>query len=407
MRQPSPHRTDRDRVRLRSWWLRRQGLTPDTSPRSVDACIRQTGWLPTAGGPGVYLSVRARMPGVSREAIDRAAIDGIPLVEVPGPHARPPVLVPREDMALALRLHRASFERHMAPHFRSGAIDAAAFRSIGSAISRALEEGPLSSTDLRRVVKRSELGTLLTGALLDLALRGIIRRFPAAARIDSPQYLYELMHPEDRPDLEAEGDAAAVALKVTERFLQWHGPATLDELTDWAELTKKAARIALQALGAEPVTIGGWVDEAWLLPDDARDWQAFEGAGDGHIALLPYRDPFVSVRRSPAILTERPDAPVLDRSTKPSRLGDVNHLHHHVLVCGGEIVGVWEYDPQTEAVVTRVWTADRKLRSRIAEASDGVGRFIREQLGDAKLSAVDPPAPRARRLAFCRATEIQ
>src|SRR6267142_560378 len=112
MKRPSRGKADRERARLRSWWLRRQDLTPDTSPRTVDACIRQSGWLPTAGGPGVYLSVRARMPGVSRDGVDRAAVDGTPLVEVPGLHARPPMLVPREDMALALRLHRASFERH-------------------------------------------------------------------------------------------------------------------------------------------------------------------------------------------------------------------------------------------------------------------------------------------------------
>jgi hypothetical protein len=38
----------------------------------------------------------------------------------------------------------------------------------------------------------------------------------------------------------------------------------------------------------------------------------------------------------------------------------------------------------------------------VAAAADHTGRFIREQLGDAKLPAVDPPAARARRLAFCR-----
>src|SRR5688572_28364599 len=98
-----------DRARLRAWWLRAQGLTADTTPGTIGECIRRIGWLRTAGGPGVYLSIRARMPGVSRDAIDRAAVDGTPLVEVPGPHARPPVLVPREDMALALCLHKPSY----------------------------------------------------------------------------------------------------------------------------------------------------------------------------------------------------------------------------------------------------------------------------------------------------------
>ncbi len=70
---------------------------------------------------------------------------------------------------------------------------------------------------------------------------------------------------------------------------------------------------------------------------------------------------------------------------------------------GGEVVGVWEYDPKTEMVVTRVWRTDCRLKERVAEAAVDTGRFIREQLGDAKLSAVDPPWARERRLAFCPA----
>jgi hypothetical protein len=63
---------------------------------------------------------------------------------------------------------------------------------------------------------------------------------------------------------------------------------------------------------------------------------------------------------------------------------------------------VWEYDPDRKAVVSRLWQADAKLRRRVAEEADATADFIREQLGDAKLSAVDPPEKRARRLAFCR-----
>src|SRR5436190_17151681 len=99
-------------ARIRAWWLRRQGLTPSNAPKTIEACVRQAGWLPTAGSTGVYLSIRARMPGASREAIDRAAIDGVPLVDVPGAHARPWVLIPRVEMALALRLHLASHQKH-------------------------------------------------------------------------------------------------------------------------------------------------------------------------------------------------------------------------------------------------------------------------------------------------------
>jgi hypothetical protein len=390
------------RAGLRAWWLTRQQLAPATRPRTVDECVRQIGWIPTAGGANVYLTVRARIPGVSRDAVDRAAIDGNPLVEVPGPHARPPVLVPHEEMALALRLHRTSFERHIAPYIRSGEIDLSALRRVGSSICRALDEGPLSSADLRKTVNHADAATLMPGALIDLCLRGIVRRFPAGARLDSPRYLYELLHPDDRPDMDAEGDAAAVAQKATERFLRWHGPATVDELCGWSELARKAARAALGEIGAGRVAIPGWSDEAWLLGDDARAWRAFERTAYEEVVLLPYRDPFVAARRGPAVLTEHSDATILHGGKMPVSISDVSVLHHHTVICGGEVVGVWEYDPKARAVITRVWKRDRGLKARVAEAARETGRFIRDELGDAKLSAVDPPASRARRLAFCR-----
>jgi hypothetical protein len=393
-------------ARVRTWWLRRQGLTPDTAPRTIEACVRQVGWLATYGAPGVYLSLRARMPGASRDGVDRAAIDGVPLIEVPGGHARPSVVVPRAEMALALRAHQASYQKHLAPHFRNGDISEAQLRGIGAAVCRALDEGPLSTTDIRQRVRPPGPDALVTVALLDLALRGVVRRFPADGRLDSSKYLYELLHPDDRPDLDAEGDVAAVAAKLVERFLRSHGPATLDELTWWAELTKTVARRALETVHAGRVAIDGWTDEAWLLPDDARAWQSFRPGvteGGDRVALLPFRDPFISARRGPAVLSASPAVPVLIGNKRPARIIDVDRLDHHAILSGGEVVGVWEYDPKTETVVTRVWRTDRRLKERVAEAAVDTGRFIREQLGDAKLSAVDPPWARERRLAFCRA----
>jgi len=48
----------------------------------------------------------ARLPGISRETIDRAAMDGVDVIEVPGAHAKPAILVPRDEMALAWRLQQ-------------------------------------------------------------------------------------------------------------------------------------------------------------------------------------------------------------------------------------------------------------------------------------------------------------
>ena len=394
-------RTRHGLARLRAWWFRRQGLTARSSPSPLAECLRQAGWIPTAGSTGVYLSLRARLPGISREAIDRAAIDGVDAIEVPGAHARPPVLVPRDEMALALRLHSASYAKHAAPLFASGRFSEAALKAIAAKACRALDEGPLSTADIRAAVSHRDAGELLTGALIDLAVRGVIRRYPGDGRLDSSKYLYELRHPDDRPDLDAEGDAASVSLKATRLFLQRHGPATVDEIAEWAAMTKVSVRKALTTLGAAPVAIDGWTRESWLLPADLPAWNTFAG-DDTRVVFLPYRDPFVAVRRPPALLARRDSAPVLNATLQPVAIRDVNGLHHHAIVADGELVGVWEYDPEAQCVVPRVWSTDRALRGRVADAAAETGRFIRQQLGDARLSAVDPPPRRATRIAFCR-----
>jgi len=392
---PDPH------ARLRAWWSQRQGLGTATAPKTIEGCVRQAGWLPTAGSTGVYLSIRARMPAASREAIDRAAIDGTSLIDVPGAHARPPVLVPRSEMALALRLHLASYQKHAASYFASEGISEAAFAGVAAQVRRLLDEGPLSSADIRKSMTHPDAGQLLVGALVDLAIRGVVRRFPVDGRLDSSKYKYELRHPDDRPDLDAEGDAAAVVAKAAELFLRRHGPATVEELALWGDVTKGAARKALGALGAEPIAVPGWATQAWLLPADMPAWRSFKGDGDG-VVLLPFRDPFVHMRHSPAILARDTSVSVLDGTLKRARLADVNRLHHHAIVSGGQIIGVWEYDPKSADVLTRLWNANAALRRRVGEAAGKTAHFIREQLGDAKISAVDPPAKRARRLAFCR-----
>jgi hypothetical protein len=341
------------------------------------------------------------MPRIARDAVDRAAIDGADVIEVPGAHARPPVLVPRDEMALALRLHEASYAKHVAPQVASGRIDETAIKTIVAQVCRALDEGPLSTSDIRTRVTHPDAGEWLTGALVLLSIRGVIRRYPVDGRLDSSKYAYELRHPDDRPDVDAEGDAAAIALKATRLYLRRNGPVSVGEIAEPTFLTKGTVRKALAALQAERIAVPGWTDDAWLMPDDFEAWTTFEPA-EQHVVLLPYRDPFVSVRRPQAVLASRDTSPVLNTMLRPVPIRDVTVLHHHVVVAGGEIVGVWEYDGKTDRIATRLWSTDKGLRRRVADAASSTERFIRQQLGDAGLSAVDPPARRAKRIAFCR-----
>jgi hypothetical protein len=389
-------------ARLRAWWFRRQGLSAGASCRGVADALRRTGWLTTSGSTNVYLSLRARMPGLAREAVDRAALDGTDIMEVPGAHARPPVLVPRDEVPVALRLHWDSYRKHAAGYFARGEFTEAALTAVAGQVCRALDEGPLSTSGIRARVTHRDAAALLVGALVHLSVKGVIRRFAEDGRLDSSNYIYELRHPDDHPDLDGVGDAAAVAARATRLFLQRHGPATVDEIVEWAPLTKGAVRTALTALGAEPLAFDGWARQAWLLPEDLDAWRAGAGVDRG-VVLLPYRDPFVARRRPPAVLASDPRARILDANTTPVAIGTAKKIPHHAIVCAGELVGVWEYDPGTTRVVPRVWSTDRRVKTGVKDAAAETERFIRQQLGDFKLSAVDPDDRRARRVAFCSA----
>lgn len=389
---------------LRGWWASRQGLTLRSAPKTVEACIEKTGWLPTSGAPTAYLSIRARVPGASREAIDRIAMDGAHFIEIPGIAGRPFLLVPLADLPFALRFHALGYHAQLASGLKKDGVTEAALTSLCKAVVAALDECPLSTSEIRKVVNHRDAGALLTIALKDLMLRGLVRRFPSNGRVDSTDYQFELRHPDDRPNLAGEGDDAAVIAKGVEHFLRHYGPATVDEICAWSDLTKGAARLALAKI-AEPVEITGWADEAFLLSTDARAWRSFEPSSGDRISFLPYRDPFVHVRRTPALLTRAKEAPVIGSrygKLSASTIAAVTDLTHHAILCGDALIGVWEYDPKAKGVVTRLWPPAAKLRRRVADAAEELTLFIRDELGDAKLSAVDPPDKRAVRLTFCR-----
>ena len=388
---------------LRGWWASRQGLSPGSAPKSIEASIKQAGGFSTSGAPTAYLSIRARKPNASRDAIDRVAMDGVHAIEVPGLAGRPHLLVPPADAPTLLAFHTLNFQTQLASSLARDGVSESALRSVSAAVVAALEECPLSTSGIREVVTHRDASVLLRIALTDLMLRGVVRRFPSNGRIDSTDYQFELRHPDDRPVIES--DAEAVTAKAVERFLKHQGPVTLDEICAWGDLSKGRARKALDSIRAEAVSVAGWADESWLCATDIAKWKSFKPEAHDRVAFLPYRDPFVLNRRTPKLLTTAAGVQVLDnRYAKliPLSISAAAEIDHHTIACGNGLVGVWEYDPKAKAVVTSLWHPTTRLRRLVADAAEETTAFIRDELGDAKLSAVDPPEKRAQRLAFCR-----
>ena len=124
---------------VRALWLAKQGLAGPPSA-DVAAVVRDAGWLPSPGGQGAYLALRARRPDLDRAGIDRAVFLERALVEVPGPRGVA-MLVPADDAALALRATRPSEEARSARVMEVEGLEGAEIERLSAAVHAGEEPG--------------------------------------------------------------------------------------------------------------------------------------------------------------------------------------------------------------------------------------------------------------------------
>jgi len=94
---------------------------------------------------------------------------------------------------------------------------------------------------------------------------------------------------------------------------------------------------------------------------------------------------------------------VRDWQNRPAKAADEESLHHHAIIAGGRLAGVWEYEPGEGRVVYGLFGAltaagQRKLAARAGELEE----FIRAELGDLKFYSMDTEHNRKQRIAALR-----
>jgi len=367
--------------------------------------------MSSAGGSGPYLAMRARLAKGDRAAVERAAFDDRSIVEVPTLRECT-MFVPKEERALALHCARAPHEKRLAALAATAGVGAKELEPLAKAIRKALEKGALSPDALRERLAPSlvrplgeegrKLGwtSTLTAALKHLQVRGQVQRFAEDRRVDSSRFVYEVGEA-------VEADSGVdLAREIAARVLRWGGPASVGEIAFWSGSAQKAVKPALEALGAVQIGVAGWANEAWVLPEDAAALEKAATEDDDDVRALPFRDNYLGFRRDPGafVSPEAADARVLDWNGRPATLGSVESVHHHVLVAGGRIVGIWDFDPEEKRVVAAaVEPLSKSLRARFDEEVAGLERFARDELGDVRYYALDHPRQRAPRIEAVRA----
>lgn len=144
----------------------------------------------------------------------------------------------------------------------------------------------------------------------------------------------------DFPEL----DTAEARLEILRRYLSVYGPATPGDFASWWGATRADARKLFQALSAEviPVSVDGW--DARVLHPDVDALQAAQPSMA--VRLLPSFDPYtLGLRRNGASALS---------AVYKGRVFRQQGWISAVVLAGGYVVGVWNYEVKKARVAVTV-----------------------------------------------------
>lgn len=285
---------------------RRHALAASARAVDAEAATRAVTVLHSTEPATVYLSLWARVPGLTVADVDRVLYEERSLVKQLAMRRTlfvfPRDLLPAAWGSVSARVATTLRARLVKEIEQGGiAVDGAAWLDAACAATlRHLEgTGERTAKQLRAEVAELE-GRLDVGkgdyaanvsvaprVLTQLAVEGhLVRgRNEGHWRLSRPRWTATATWLDEVPDPlpEREGYAALVG-----RWLRSFGPGTEADLVWWLGGTKGAVRAALADLAAVAVTLDGG-GTGWLLPDDVDA----VGPAEPWVALLPVLDPTV------------------------------------------------------------------------------------------------------------------
>ena len=385
-------------------WQARQQLGGDADPATVPG-----GWIRALGGIGPYLALHARCGTTKDDADALQASDAVQVV----PGVRGCIwLVAAEDVGLALKVGHAVYAKRTERELAKLDVSRAELLSLAEEAAAAIGGEGLTPKALRDVLgdkvrslgaagKKRGHNTTLPAALRYAEAAGWIRRRHEGGVLDTERYLWERT---TRPLPDAPDDPADQARELADRFLAWAGPATIAEFVDWSKLGKRASAAAFEAVGAVAVEVEG-LGTAWVHPDHAETIADPPVADRVH--LLPCLDNLHTLRGSAASLVadHQRGRELLATGSRPVALSKTAWFLNRPMIHRGEIVGLWEVDPDAGEVV---YGGFDPLPGAIREAADRAAvitrSFVADSLGGSwKVNSIDSRRMLEERLAYLKA----
>jgi hypothetical protein len=391
-----------DNLRIRAWWSHRQGLDGSLKGKTAAEVLEQSGWARSVGGVSPYLTLFSRA-GISREAAD-AAVAKLEIHELPAARGCTYVL-PTSDFALGLKVGEAFSGAEMKIAHKLGVTDKE-IDKLCAAVLKALANDPLSPDDIRDATgnasrnlgeegKKKGMITTLPVALGKLQASGDIRRIPGNGRLDQQRYQYTLWQPNPLTRFKLPKEEAYVEL--ARRYFGWIGPATVAEFQQFAGLGVKDSKVAVDALKLVPAEQGS---DRLMFAEDRDKLHSMKIPTKARYSLVGSIDSHLLLRRNLSLLVDEADTRRLEMKDVIAKAGEgLLDLPDHAILDRGRVVGLWEYDVESESIA---WSSfgigDKALSSAVEETA----KYVREQLGDARSFSLDSPKSRAPRIQVLR-----
>jgi hypothetical protein len=391
-----------DEKKMRAWWSHRQGLDGSLAGATPSEVLERSGWARSVAGAGPYLSLFSRA-GTSRENADKA-LEDIKIHELPSARGCT-YIVPESEFALALKVGQQFGTAQMKTAYKLGVTDKEV-TSLCKAVLKALEKGPLGPDQIRAATgnasrslgeegKKKGMTTTLPLAFGVLQSTGDIRRVPINGRLDQQRYRYAHWRPNPLKNFKKTTDEAYADL--ARRFFKWIGPATIGEFQGFSGLGVKASNVAVETLPLVPIEK---VSNRFLLEEDLEAFRKFKPPAKPQYVLVSSLDAIHAHRRDVMGLLDEKDLNKKVFAEKSTQLvSGLSDLPNHAILDRGRLIGLWEYDPDTESIA---WSTFGVKDSALAAAIKKTETFVRAQLGDARSFSLDSPKSRSPRIKALR-----
>lgn len=391
-----------DSATLRAWWSHRQGLDGRFAELPPESVLAKTGWCRSVGGANPYLALHART-GASRAQTDEA-LANCRIHELPSARGCTYV-VPEVHFALALTVGQGfGDDSNLNTAVKHLGVTLDEIERLGELVCNALVDGPKDPKALRNELgdkvrsfgdegKKRGVTSDLPLALGRLQGRGRIRRVPVNGRLDNQRYAYSLWSPNPLESRPIDRDEAF--RQLARLYFSWIGPATIKEFQWLSGLGVKASQEAIAGLPL--VEVEG---RRLLLDEDVAEFESFQASAAPSYVLVGSIDNITHLRLGlqDAIADEDKHRAIPGEKSLLNLTG-LTELVSHGIYDRGRLIGVWDFDPESQSVITQLWIEkDEALQNAI----DRTERFVREDLGDARTFSLDSPESRKQRLALLR-----